>query len=191
MGILVGIELRRRDGRNPELHDQKPAQFEISRPLAHLLGPLVALRQLDLGEVGEHEVASLGLRIGEAELVEDFAETCHFGAHFALGLVPKALLVCLFEADGCGFLEGTDAAVADTCVGGGDVFDKVFGADEPADAPACGVEVLACGADGEGQFGDFWGESGNAGERDVVKAVVDFVGEDDDVVFDAQGADGF
>ena len=88
-------------------------------------------------------------------------------------------------------MEGGDAGVADAGVGGGDVFDEVFGADEPADAPACCVEVFACGADGEGQGSDFGGESGDAGEGDVVKAVVDFVGEDENVVLDAEAADGF
>ena len=58
-------------------------------------------------------------------------------------------LIRVFKTYGGGFLEGGDAGVADSSVGGGDVFDEMFGADEPADAPACCVEVLPCGADGE------------------------------------------
>ena len=48
----------------------------------------------------------------------------------------------------------------------------MFGADQPADAPAGSVEVFAGGADGEGELGDFRGEGGDAGEGDVVEAVV-------------------
>ena len=73
---------------------------------------------------------------------------------------------------------------------GRDVFDEVFGPDEVADAPACGVEVLAAAADCERQAGDFMRQVPDPCEGDVVQAVVDFVAEDYDVVFDAQVADG-
>lgn len=44
---------------------------------------------------------------------------------------------------------------------------------QPADAPARGVEILACGTDREGQFGDLWREAANAGKWNVIQAVVD------------------
>lgn len=73
---------------------------------------------------------------------------------------------------------------------GSDVADEFGGADEVADAPTGAVEVLAGGADGEGAFGDRGGESGDAGEGCEGEAVVDFIGEDKDVAFHAEVADG-
>lgn len=70
------------------------------------------------------------------------------------------------------------------------MLDEVGGTDEVADSPAGAVEVLARGADGEGAGGEGGREGCDAGERGIGKAVVDFVGKDQDVVFDAEGADG-
>lgn len=67
--------------------------------------------------------------------------------------------------------------------------DELGGAQEPAHSPAGGVEVLAGRADGDGETLDFGGESGDPGERDVEEAVVDFVGEDDYLVLDAEVTD--
>ena len=58
---------------------------------------------------------------------------------------------------------------------GGNILDEVLGAHEEADAPACGVEVLAGGADGDGSGGEFGGKGRDAGEGDVVEAVVDLI----------------
>ena len=69
-------------------------------------------------------------------------------------------------------MQRAHAAVTDSGVRGGDVFDQVLGADKPSDSPPCGVEVLAGGADGEGEFGDLGGEGGYASERNVIEAVV-------------------
>lgn len=57
------------------------------------------------------------------------------------------------------------------------------------DAPAGGVEVLAGGPDGEGQALNLGGQGGDPGEGDVEEAVVDLVGQDDDLVLDAEVAD--
>lgn len=67
--------------------------------------------------------------------------------------------------------------------------DELGGAHEPAHAPAGGVEVLARRADGDGEVGKLGGQRGDAGEGDVVEAIVDLVGQDDDVVLDAEVAD--
>lgn len=83
-----------------------------------------------------------------------------------------------------------DAGEADTCVCSGDVVDEVCRAGEVPNTPASTVEVLSCGANRESPSGDFRGEGGDAGERGVREAVVDFVGEDEDVVFYAEVADG-
>ena len=72
-----------------------------------------------------------------------------------------------------------------------DVPDQVPVADGVAHAPAGGVEGFADGADADGVAGDGRVEGCDARERRVVgEVLVDFVGEDDDVVAGAQGADG-
>lgn len=83
----------------------------------------------------------------KAKLVPNLIKALHLPFHLPLALLPEAEFVRLFEAHGRGFLERTHAAVADACVCGGYVFDQVLRADEPAYAPACGVEVFAGGAD--------------------------------------------
>lgn len=93
--------------------------------------------------------------------------------HLALAVIPEAELVCALKAHSRGFLERTDAAVADSRVRHRDVLDQVFRPDQPAHAPAGGVEVFARGADGEGQVGDFGAQCGHSREWDVVEAVVD------------------
>lgn len=87
----------------------------------------------------------------------------------------------------------------------------MFRAEQPANAPARGVEVFSGGADGEGYVCDGGGEGADSSEGDVVEAVVDlaiekggsvgesdrrggigkdyFVGENDDVVFNAEVSD--
>jgi len=70
-------------------------------------------------------------------------------------------------------------------LGGRVSFDGWEGKGGRTDAPAGGVKVLAGGTDGEGDLFYLGGQSSDAGEGDVVEAVVDFVGEDDDLVFDA------
>lgn len=183
MLVLGRVELGRGDGRDADLHDQEPGHLEVPRPLRDVRREGVAVGHFDLGEVREHEVAALRVRVRQPELGEDLAEPRDLAFHLADGAVPEALAIRLLEADGRGLLEGRDAGVADPGVGGGDVLDQVRLADQEADAPAGGIEVLAGGADGEGEFGDFRGECADPGEWDVVQAVVYFVGEDDGVVF--------
>lgn len=56
---------------------------------------------------------------------------------------------------------------------GGYVFDQMLRPNQPADAPACGVKVLARGANRECQIGDFGGQAANAGKGNVIEPVVD------------------
>ena len=81
-----------------------------------------------------------GETYGEAELVEDRAESFHASFHVAFAKVPEASFLGLLEPDGSGFLEGRGGVVADSSVGGCHVLDEVGGSDEPADAPAGAVE---------------------------------------------------
>ena len=93
------------------------------------------------------------------------------------------MLLRLLEAHrGC-FLQWGDAAVADARVGGSDVLDQFGRPDQVPHAPARGVEILARGANGEGYACEVGGEGCHAVEGDVVEPVVDFVGEDEDLVF--------
>lgn len=75
-------------------------------------------------------------------------------------------------------------------MGSGNVADEFGGTHQVADAPPGAVEVLARGADGEGALGEGGGEGGNAGEGGERKAVIDLVGENEDVIFDAEIANG-
>jgi len=82
------------------------------------------------------------------EFVEDLAQAGDFAAHLGDGVGPEVVGVGLLEADGRCFLQGGDGGVADARVGRRDVFDQFGGPDQVADAPAGGVEVLACAPDG-------------------------------------------
>ena len=84
------------------------------------------------------------------QLFKNGTEPLHLPSHFLPALFPKAIFFRLLESDCYGFLEGAYAAEADPGVSCGDVVDEVRGTDEEADAPAGGVDVFACGADGEG-----------------------------------------
>ena len=72
-----------------------------------------------------------------------------------------------------------------------DVLDEMLGTDQPAHAPARAVEVLPCRADRQSQVRNLWTQRGDAGEGNVEEAVVDLVGEDQNVVLHTNGADGF
>ena len=72
-----------------------------------------------------------------------------------------------------------------------DVTDQVSVADGVAHAPPGCVEGFADGADADGVAGDGGIERCDAGKRGIVgEMLVEFVGEDDDIVASAQGADG-
>ena len=124
-----------------------------------------------------------------AQLVEDGAEPLHLALHLGAALLPEVVFVGLLEADGDGLLQRADAAVADARVRRRHVADQVLRSDQPADAPAGGVEVLAARPDGQGALRDLRGEGADPGERRVVQPVVDLVREDDQVVLDRQRAD--
>ena len=129
MGITRRIELRGRNGRNAQLHDEKPSEFEIARAVQDVLWEGVVGGKTDFGHVDEDEVAALRVRVGETEFVEDAYETGYFGVHRGCGFGPEVEGVGALKGYGAGFLEGGDAAVADSGVGCGDGGDEVFGAD--------------------------------------------------------------
>ena len=62
------------------------------------------------------------------------------------------------------------------------------GGTERTDSPACCVKVLARGSDGDCQFLNLRGQSGHSCKRHVVEAIVNFVGQNNDFVLDAQVA---
>ena len=159
--------------------------------MPHMLRKLVALGQSDLAQIRENKVSALGHRVGECELIQHRGEAGDLGTHLGGAGAPEVVGGGLLEADGDGLLQRGGGRVADAGVGGGDGVDEVGGRDQVADAPAGAVEVLARAADGEGDGGQGGGEAGDAGEGDVVEAVVDFVGDDEDGVGEAEGADAF
>ena len=69
------------------------------------------------------------------------------------------------------------------------MLDQVWRTDQPAYSPPCGIEVLPGRANGKSQGCNFRVESSHACERNVVQAVIDFIGEDQDFMLDAEGSD--
>lgn len=63
MGVGLGVELRGRDGGHAKLHDQKPAEPEISWSVGYMRGEVVVRGQLNARHVDEHEVAAFGLGV--------------------------------------------------------------------------------------------------------------------------------
>lgn len=126
----------------------------------------------------------------QTELVPDFVEAVQLPFHLGLALFPETALIGLLERDGRGFLQRADAGEANPRVRRRDVLDQMLWSDQVADSPTGGVEELARAADGESQLCDLGTQRRDARERHVVQAVVDFVGEDEDVVLDAQVANG-
>lgn len=204
--ILPGVELRRRDGREPQLHDQEPRELVIPRAIRHLRREHIILWQIDPGEVRQDEIAAFGLRVlmphahqfnnqystntkkkkkkrdktkkgymtdRQTQLVKHGAEPLDLAHHFLSTLLPEPQRLGLLESHRRGFLQRGNAGEADARVGGGHVVDQVCRADEPADAPAGAVEVLAGGADGESSGGNGGGEGCDAGEGGEWETVVD------------------
>lgn len=132
MGIRIRVELRRRDSRDAELLDQEPGELEVARAAGDVGREVVALGELDLGEVDEDKVPALGLRVGQVELVEDGGQAVELALHLGDGLGPEVVVVGLLEAHGAGFLEGRHGGEADAGVGCRDVLDEFWAADEPA-----------------------------------------------------------
>lgn len=63
MGVGVGVELGGRDGGHAELHDQKPAELEISRSVGDVRGEVVVGGQVDARHVDEDEIATFGVGV--------------------------------------------------------------------------------------------------------------------------------
>lgn len=68
----------------------------------------------------------------------------------------------------------------------GNILDQMLRSDQVAHTPARGVKGLSGGAHRERTFIEFWLHSGDSRERNVEKAVVNLIGEDDKVVLDGQ-----
>lgn len=100
------------------------------------------------------------------------------------------MLIGLLETDGSSFLQRADTAVADASMGSANVLDKVLRTNKPPDTPSCAVKILASRTNGESQVGNLGGKSSHASKRSVVKTVVDLVAQDDDVVLNAEIANG-
>lgn len=175
MRVLIRVKLRRWNRRHTHLLDQEPRQLEVPRPTRHMRREGVLGRQLHLGHVDHHKVATLGLRVREIKLVEHGVEPPHAALHVVDAIVPEPFLLGLLEAHGAGFLQGRGRRVAYARVCRRNVLNEFRRAHEPAHAPAGGVEVLACGTDGDGDLFDFRRERCYAREWDIEQSVIDLV----------------
>jgi hypothetical protein len=122
----------------------------------------------------------------ETELIKDLTEKLDLILHVCSAFVPEALLFSLLERNSSRLLERGDTAVADAGVCTSHVFDQMFGANEIPNTPAGGIEGLAGGADSQSTLVQFGGQGSNSCERDIKEAVVDLIGQDDQVVLHAQ-----
>ena len=69
------------------------------------------------------------------------------------------------------------------------MLDQVRWANQPAYSPTCSIEVLPGRANGKSQGCDFRVESSHTREGNVVQAVIHFVRQDQDLVFDTERGD--
>lgn len=63
MRVRIGEELRRRNGRDAELFDAEPGEFEIARAVGDVRWERVVGGEFDFGQVDEHEVAAFGVGV--------------------------------------------------------------------------------------------------------------------------------
>lgn len=71
-----------------------------------------------------------------------------------------------------------------------DVVNEMFGSNEPSYTPASDVETLPSRANGQCQSCEIWRKRCNSSEWYIVQSIVDFIGEDDDVVFHTEVSNG-
>lgn len=125
----------------------------------------------------------------QSQLYPNFIQPLHLSLHLLLTLLPESLLFRLFKPDRGSLLEWRHTREANPGMCGAGIFDQMGFSDQPTHAPTSAVKVLSCRADRDGKVFNFGGEGRDASERGVVETVVDFVGEDYDVVFYAEFAD--
>ena len=126
----------------------------------------------------------------KSQLVPDLVETIQLALHLGLALLPEAFALCLLERYRSGFLERTNTGETNARVCSRDVLDQVLGSDQIANPPAGSIEKLACATHSQCEGRDLGAQRRNAGEWHVVQLVVYFVGQDEDVVLDAEVANG-
>lgn len=71
----------------------------------------------------------------------------------------------------------------------GNVLNQMRRTDQVSDTPASSVERFTSGPNGQCALVKLGRESGDSGEWDVVKPIVDFIGQNDQVVFDSKSTD--
>ena len=122
----------------------------------------------------------------QAQLVKHFTKPIHLSFHLFSRLVPEPLLIGLLEPDRRSFLQRAHARVAYPCVRCSNILDQVGWSDQPTHAPSCSIKVLPRRANGEGERCDFGVERCHACKGDVVQTVVDFVGENENLMLNAK-----
>lgn len=99
------------------------------------------------------------------------------------------MFVCLLERNSCRLLERRNTAVANTSVCSGNVLDQMLGSNQVTNTPAGSIEGLARRSHGKGALVKFRRKSGNSSIRNIEKAVIYFIRQDDQIVLDAQVTD--
>ena len=172
-----GEEVRGGDGDDARLGDEVMAEGFIfcKAPCAGVSDEKVSSfggvgRELGFGEGIKEKIAFL--------LIE--------GDQFVVVAVAFAGLEDIGDSD----LEGGCDTKGNPLVGHLEGVCEVGRCDDPTDLPACDAEALAARADGEGSFPH--PRQGGDGEVLVVievEAIIDFIGEDEQIVLDAEGCD--
>lgn len=184
--IRIREEFGRWNGGYSQLFDEEPAELEIPGSIRNMWWECVIIRELHLTKVGHDKVSAFGVRIGQIELFEDLREPINLALHFRLTLLPEIMFICLFKRSCRSFLQWAHAAIADSRMCCRHVLDQVLRTNQVAHSPPRCVEQLARGADRQGQFGDLRRQCSDASEWHIVECIIDFIGEDDDVVLDAE-----
>lgn len=127
---------------------------------------------------------------GQTQLVPDFVETIKLPLHLCLALLPEAFALCLLERYGSRLLKRADTRETDASVRCSNVLDQMLGSNQVSHSPTGCVEQLASAANCQSKICDLRAKRRNASERHVVELIVDFVGKNEDVVLDAEVANG-
>lgn len=88
MLVGPGVELGGGDGGDAELHEEEPAELEIAWALRDFGGERVVMREVDLGEVGEDEVASFGFGVLGRGLEVEIGTGCRGEGMIVLFFLP-------------------------------------------------------------------------------------------------------
>lgn len=133
----------------------------------------------------------IGVTDRNTQLVKNLTEPSDLSLHLIARLLPEPFCFSLLKRHGRRFLQRRHTTIAYPRMRSSNVLNQMRWSDQISHSPACGIERFPGRADGKSAFIQLGGQGGDAREGDVVESVVDFVGEDDNVVLYGEGADAF